>query len=258
MPRLVVLFVLALLAWTPHPAAAQLVVIDPANLVQTVLIAQRTLAQYEELRRQYQTLMRMGSGLGNLEGYRVPAISFGKHDADRFEFGKPWLQGLNSGDPAGRAFWATALPLARPDATLRALPEEARRTIERQYASVEIADSVAQMGGHQVALVRQYGARLDRAIQALESDVTNGLLRYHELTAVADKIAAGELIARRQDMAVNQLLSHVLEQLLAQSLSRRNSEVDALNMQLRTLAEASRPPLQSQAAGDALRSWRQP
>jgi hypothetical protein len=38
---------------------------------------------------------------------------------------------------------------------------------------------------------------------------------YHEITAVLDKIAGGQLIARRQDMAVNQLLSHMLEQLLA-------------------------------------------
>ena len=30
----------------------------------------------------------------------------------------------------------------------------------------------------------------------------NGLLRYHEMTAILDKIAAGELLGRRQDMAV--------------------------------------------------------
>lgn len=257
MSRLIVLVIVSVLC-APHRAAAQLVVIDPANLVQTVLIAQRTAAQYEELRRQYQTIMRMGAGLGSLEGYRVPAISFGKHDVDRWEFGKPWLQGLNAGDPAGQAFWATALPLARPNAALQGLPADVRRTIERQYAAVEITDSVAQMGGHQVALVRNYGARLDRAIQALEGDVTNGLLRYHELTAVADKIAAGELIARRQDMAVNQLLSHVLEQLLAQSLTRRNSEVEALNLQLEALREAAEPRVPSRRAGDALRSWKQP
>lgn len=40
---------------------------------------------------------------------------------------------------------------------------------------------------------------------------------YHETTAVLDKIAGGQLIARRQDTAMNQLFSHILEQLLARA-----------------------------------------
>jgi hypothetical protein len=92
------------------------------------------------------------------------------------------------------------------------LTSSARRAFERQYATVEITDSVAAMGGHQVALVRGYHGRLQGAVQALESDVLNGLRRYHEMTAILDKIAAGELLGRRQDMATNQLLSHALEQ----------------------------------------------
>jgi conjugal transfer/entry exclusion protein len=48
-------------------ARAQLVVIDPANLYQTVLIAERTWQHYQELRRQYETILRMSRGLGNME-----------------------------------------------------------------------------------------------------------------------------------------------------------------------------------------------
>ena len=70
------------------------------------------------------------------------------------------------------------------------------------------------MGGHQVALVRGYSGQLQQAINALESDVLNDLPRFHEMTAILDKVAAGELLGRRQDMATNQLLSHALEQLL--------------------------------------------
>ena len=54
------------------------------------------------------------------------------------------------------------------------------------------------------------------------------------MTAILDKVAAGELLGRRQDMAANQLLSHALEQLLARSKRQRDTEASTLNMQLVT------------------------
>ena len=115
------------------------------------------------------------------------------------------------------------------------------------------------MGGHQVALARGYHGRLQDAVQSLESDVLNGLTRYHEMTAVLDKIAAGELLARRQDMLSNQLLSHALEQLLARSKRLRDTEAATINMQLVTWRDA-RAANEAFVAGtgDALRTWRQP
>jgi hypothetical protein len=79
------------------------------------------------------------------------------------------------------------------------------------------------------------------------------------MTAVLDKISAGELIARRQDMAGNQLLSHALEQLLARSKRERDTEAATINMQLVTWRDA-RVANEAFAAGtgDALRTWRQP
>ena len=44
---------LILVLTTATGARAQFVVIDPANLTQTVLIAERTWQHYQELRRQY-------------------------------------------------------------------------------------------------------------------------------------------------------------------------------------------------------------
>jgi hypothetical protein len=115
------------------------------------------------------------------------------------------------------------------------------------------------MGGHQVALVRGYSRRLQQAIDALEGDVVNGLPRYHEMTAILDKVAAGELIGRRQDMATNQLLSHALEQLLARSKRLRDTEAAAMNMQLLGMRDGrvAGASIIRGAAND-LRSWRQP
>jgi hypothetical protein len=234
-------------------------VIDPANLEQAILIAQRAQWHLEELQAQYQTILRMGRNLGNMEGYRMPPIALTSHDAARFQYGRPWIQGLNSGDATGAAYGSTTLPLERPNAGLARLGAAARRAFERQYATVEITDSVALMGGHQAGLMRGYHGHLQQAVQALEDDVLNGLLRHHEMTTILDKIAAGELLARRQDMAANQLLSHTLEQLLARSKRLRDTEAATLNMQLVTWRDGTNANHAMRAGmGDALRTWRQP
>jgi len=241
------------------PVHGQLAVIDPANLAQAVQIAQRAQRHYEELQAQYRTILRMSQGLGNMEGYRIPTISATRHDGGRWLYGQPWLQGLNSGDATGAAYWATTIPLQRPSVVPSQLTSAARRTLERQYATIELTDSIAMMGGHQVGIVRGYQGRLQGAVQGLESDVLNGLLRYHEMTAILDKVAAGELLGRRQDMASNQLLSHALEQLLARGKRARDTEATTMNMQLVTWRDG-RGANEALVAGaaDALRTWRQP
>jgi len=255
--RLSALVIVVLLA--ASPAHAQWVVIDPANLVQTIQIADRTLRHLETLRDQYATIRRMGEGLGAMQGYRIPAIPISGHDAARFDYGRTWLQGLNSGDPRGAAYLAAARRLERPGALLQRLPPAARRAVENAYATIEITDSVAQMGGHQVSLVRGYNGLLQNAVDFLEGDVLNGLLRFHEMTAILDKIAAGELLGRRQDTATNQVLSHTLEQLLAQSKRRRDTEAANMNMRLLGVLDgrAASAAVVDGAAYD-LRSWRQP
>lgn len=241
------------------PVQAQFAVIDPANLAQAVLIAERTWNQWEELRRQLETIQRMAQGLGRVEAYRIPGVPIGIHDARRWAYGRDWLEGLNMGDPVGTAYESVALPLQRPDTGLDRLTAGARRAFERQYATVEIVDAVTRMGGHQAALIRSYYERLQRAIEALESDVLNSQPQYHEMTAVLDQIAAGELLGRRQDMATNQLLTYALEQLLARGKRLRDTEATTLNMQLATWRDADHVNRAFVAgSGDALRTWRQP
>ena len=241
------------------PARAQLVVIDPENLAQAVLIAERTLREYQTLLAQYETIVRMSRGVGSMDGYRVPTIATTGHDVARWEFGRSWLQGLNSGDPDGAAYAQTVRRLERPGRMLEQLPPSARRTIEQGYATVEISDSAAMLGGHQVALVRGYSGQLQQAINALEGDVLNRSSGYRDMTAVLDKIAGGALIARLQDTAANQLLSHTLEQLLVRSKRLRDAEAATMNMRLGGLqyGQAAGASIVRGAADD-LRSWRQP
>ena len=83
-----VLLILMLAASLTVPASAQLVVIDPANLVQTVLIAQRAQQVYEQLQNEYLLIQRMAQRLDDLTAYRIPPIAITRHDSGRWEFGR--------------------------------------------------------------------------------------------------------------------------------------------------------------------------
>jgi conjugal transfer/entry exclusion protein len=254
-----VLLVSLMVGIVATPARAQFAVIDPANLAQAILIAERTWNHWDELRQQLETIQRMAQGLGRVDSYRIPTVPIGVHDPRRWEYGGPWLEGMNSGDQAGTSYDAITIPLQPPNAGLDRLAATARRAFERQYSTIEITDAVTRMGGHQTALIRAYYERLQRAVEALESDVLNRQPQFHEMTAVLDEIAAGELLGRRQDTASNQLLAHSLEQLLTRSKRLRDTEAATINMQLTTWRDADHVNRAFVAgSGDALRTWRQP
>src|SRR5579863_3541814 len=84
-----------------QPVRAQVVVIDPVDVVQAITIAERTLQEYTTLVQQYQTIVRMAQGLGAMGQYHIPVIGITSHDVSRWPYGAPWLQGLNTGDPQG-------------------------------------------------------------------------------------------------------------------------------------------------------------
>ncbi len=249
----------ALLVAYATTAHAQFVVLDNANLAQTIQIAERTLQHYNQLRMQFDVILRMGRRLGVLDQYRIPTIPIASHDTSRWTFGAGWLRALNSGDPTGAAYAAATVPILPVNNVPPGLSAAARRFLERAYATVEVADSIATLGAHQVALTRGYHGRIQSVVEALERDVVDPSQPYHEMTAVLDKIAAGELVARRQDTAANQLLSHALEQLLARSKRERDTEAATINMQITSWRDGRAANDAFVAGtGDALRTWRQP
>ena len=257
--RLIVLATVAV-GLTANPAHAQLIVNDIANTAQAIELVQRTIREYQTLVDQYQTIVRMSQTLPNMGRYRTVPIAFSAHDPSRWAYGAPWLTALNSGDARGDLYAQIARTMQRPSAaTLARLPPKARRAIEDAYATIEITDSIAQRGAHQVALVRGYGGRLQSVVQVLENDILSPVSAFHQLTAILDKVAAGELVGRRQDTASNQLLSHALEQLLVQAKRRRDTEVATMNMRLVAMQrgrDVGRSYIEGSA--DALRTWRQP
>jgi len=102
MRRLVALTLVA--TFFAMPARAQLTVVDLGNLAQAILIADRTLQEYNTLLQQYEAILRMSQGLGAMNKYRIPAIGVTGHDVGRWQYGAPWLEGLNSGDAGGTLY----------------------------------------------------------------------------------------------------------------------------------------------------------
>jgi conjugal transfer/entry exclusion protein len=241
------------------PARAPNVVTDPGNLAQAILIAEPTLRESEALWAQYQTMLRMAQGLGAMDRYRIPPSAITRHDPSRWPYGSPWLQGLNSGDFRGEMYRQTTRALMQPASLLGQLPAPARKAVETAYATIEITDAVAQIAGHQVSAVRGYSGALQQTIQALEDDVVDPRSRYHEMTAVLDKVAVGQLVGRRQDNATNQLLSHALEQLLVRGKRLRDTEAATMNMRFGGLRHGRTAGMSVvRGAASDLRTWRQP
>src|SRR5882762_7778695 len=98
---------LALFFGISTSAHAQFAVIDPANLAQAVLIAERTWQQYDQLRQQFERIQKMAQGIGDMDRFRTPALALAEHDPAKLQYGGPWLGGLSSGDPSGAAYRAT-------------------------------------------------------------------------------------------------------------------------------------------------------
>jgi hypothetical protein len=245
--------------FTPVHAGAQIPVTDPGNLAQAVIIAERTLREYELLQQQYETLTRMSAGLGNMQRYRLPVPLEVSHDTSRWPNGRPLLETLNTGDPTRGSFSAVTRPLQSAGFAFDRLPAPARRAVQSGYATVDITDALGQAASQDIGTSRVYARELERAIAALQTDVTNPAPDFHELTAILDKVAAGAVIARRQDGAANALLARTLEQMLVRSKRVRDTEAATMNMRLGGMRD-SRAASDSivRGAADDLRTWRQP
>jgi hypothetical protein len=259
--RWIALGLLVVIVGTPFPAAAQgIPVFDVLNLAKIVEHVEQVTQTILKYKQQYEQWMRIGQGLGlPLGRFKIPGIPTFDHYAAQFQFGAPWIQALDSGDPRGTAYYATAQPLSRQVSLFNTLTAAAQKVAGSHYATIEILDSVAMMGAHQSAIVRGYSGKVQTQIDNLEGDVTTGDTDYHELTAVADKIAVGEVLGRRLEMANNQLLSNALEQLVAKSKRQRDAEAEAMNGRINLLQDEGKTNRRLVEGADrALTTWRQP
>jgi hypothetical protein len=166
---------------------------------------------------------------------------------------------LAFGDPSGAAFVDLSQPLVPDTTLLDRLNAAARRRVEAQLATVNLADAVAIAGTNGTGQLRLLGRKNELpAIDTLERDVIDPSSEQ-STSAVLDKISGAALIGARQRQARIQLLVGVVEQLLVDSKRARDTDSAALMMQMVTWRDGHAANKAFVAgSGDALRTWRQP
>ena len=215
-------------AGLPRVAHAQFIVHDPTNYWELYAQTMQQIQQFEHWKKQAQRLAQ-----GKLLRYRTPPVPWRIHD---FEVGFPYardvLAALNYGDSQGSAYARTVDALRSANAALARLPLDQRRRATAQLADIDLADSTAQMAIHQVGTVRFAGRAILQAITDLETDTLSPFDDDQTQVAVLNKINAGSVIGLRAQQHTNQLLVHLVEQLLADAKRQRDAEVQHLNSRL--------------------------
>ena len=251
-----------LLAAGTASVSAQFAVFDAATTARNQTTAALKELLYRLQVQQHDKLLEMArrlSALTNLRKYRLDDVPrWRTHASSDFLFASGYLDALTFGDPTGAAYNRLAAAIEQSP-RLAGLPPSARRLLMSRLANVDLADGAATAGIHASGQSRLDGRRNElQAIDALERDVIDPSLEQ-STTAVLGKISGANLIAARQRQERIQLLTSVLEQLLAEGKVTRDAEASALNMQL-TRWRDGRAADEAFVAGsaDALSTWRQP
>src|SRR5689334_5124296 len=252
---------IVVLSGTGH---AQIAVHDTAVTIRNAITAalqeyllEVQAAQHSQLRRMAQRL----SFFTPLTKYSAPdAPRWRRHPGGDDEGGmvSSLLQSaLDFGDREGAGYLNVIQPVRADFGELAALPTGARNVIDRQLATIDLADAVGVSTINDTGRLRYAGRAELNAIDALEAAVTDGSLEQ-SATAVLDKISGAELIAARQRQARSTLLVALVEQLAVDTKRERDTYAAALNMQLSQWGNAGIEAAPSTRTGDALRTWRQP
>lgn len=249
-----VVLCLALLA-VPASARAQLIVYDPSNFVQAVLRFRQLIQEYRFMVRQARRLPVDMAGR-----YRIPTVRWRVHDDQTaYPYARAILTSLNTGDAQGAGYRAATDPLDAVDDVLARVPAALRRRLTTDYGTIELTDSVATMGIHQVGAIRVNGRAALGAIEAMESDAVAAGDGFHTQTALLNKINGAAVLGLRLGERTNQFLLHTLEQLLVDTTRTRNTEAKLMNAhihQWRYGREVGDDLFRSTA--QRLDAWRQP
>lgn len=257
---LLILVVVVLLSGTSH---AQIAVHDSSVTIRNAITAalkeyllQIQMAQHSQIRRMAQRL----SFFTDLGKYSAPdAPRWRRHPGEDGEgemLSSSLQAALDFGDADG-ASYTSLIHSVMADPALTALPAEARGIVQRQLATIDLADAVSVATIHNTGRLRFAGRAELNAIEALDADVIDGSLEQ-SATAVLDKISGATLIGARQRQARSTLLMGLVEQLAVDTKRERDTHAAALNMQLSQWANAPAPGAAFSGTGDALRTWRQP
>lgn len=245
-------------------SASAFVVIDPATLGKNVVTALLKGDILEVLDEQFTSIYRMARRLSvfaDLRRFALPEPPMWRtHGSDDFLYSAEYNSALIFGDRTGAAYTDVTRPVTSVGDVLDDLTPDAKLAVLAQLATLDVADATGIAGLDQTGRLRLTGRKNEFfAIEALEAHVIDPSLEQ-SATAVLDKISGAVLVETRQKQARIQLLTAIVEQLIVDSKRARDTDVAALNMQLRRLRDYDDEGGGGLLTGasTALRSWRQP
>jgi hypothetical protein len=146
-----------------------------------------------------------------------------------FPSASPVVGALNTGDPTGSGYRQVVDPLDVPTDVLARMPADLRRRFADNYATIQLADSVAAMGIDQTGTVRANGNSLLQVLQSMEADAFSPAGTYQTQTALLDKINSASVLDLKVAEQTNQFLSDAVEQLVVDNKRKRDSEAKLMN-----------------------------
>jgi len=247
------LTLVVLLASTP--SHAQFVVYDPTNYIQA-------LSRYAQMLEQYRFWVKQARRIpvDMAARYRVPEVRWRTHDIDvEFPFARSILTGLNYGDATGSLYKQGVDTLSALNTLLPMVPASLQRRLQADYGTIELADSVTNMGIHQVGAIRYNGRSVLQSILNMDTDAFDDSDSYNSQIAVLNKINGANVLALRVNETTSQFLMHILEQLLVQNIRARDAEAAAMDARLYQWQYGTAYGRELFAnTADALDTWRQP
>jgi hypothetical protein len=146
-----------------------------------------------------------------------------------FPSASPVVSALNTGDPTGSGYRQVVDPLDVPTDVLARMPADLQRRFADNYATIQLADSVAAMGIDQTGIVRANGNSLLQVLQSMEADAFSPAGTYQTQTALLDKINSASVLDLKVAEETNQFLSDAVEQLVVDNKRKRDSEAKLMN-----------------------------
>ncbi len=237
------------------------VVFDPTSYANAVLMFEQLVKSYDQLQTQFnlQSFLSQVVPVDMGSRYRTPAAGLQPLGAPSDQFGNlgPWVQQLNQGGSAGSAYNSATIPLQVYGPNLAQWPSEEQQKLASQYASLEFADSANIDTMQTIGQLRANANAADQAIAALEADSLSSDPAMNTEVGVLNKINAATIAQLRSSRDTARLLLQTLEQQLAESKRRRDTEAAEMNAQIGRMEQGTAVKAQyTSTITDTLHSFR--
>ena len=172
--------------------------------------------------------------------------------------GGPVVNALNVGDPTGAAYRQVVDPLDTPADVLASMPFAFQRRFTDDYATIQLADSVAALGIDQSGPARRGSTSVLEVLQSMQADAFTTDATFQTETALLNKINRASVVGLQVGVETNQFLSSMLEQLVVDGKRHRDTEAKVMNASINQwrYGPAYSQDLFSRTAADLDAWWR--